>query len=197
MSSNSKQVISSRQRRKEDLVYIMGEKCQLCGYDKCISALEFHHCEPKEKQYQLSSGNCHSLEADLQEARKCILLCSNCHREVEYYNTKLEPYFDEEKAEEIISLRKKGINKNYCKICGKEITTKAELCADCFHIEKRKVERPNRETLKFLIRNKSFLQIGKDYGVSDNAIRKWCVSENLPSKKTEIKKYSDEDWEKI
>ena len=51
MSSNSKQVISSRQRRKEDLVYIMGGKCQICGYDKCISALEFHHCEPALKEY--------------------------------------------------------------------------------------------------------------------------------------------------
>lgn len=195
MSSNSKQVVSSRQRRKEDLVYIMGGKCQICGYDKCISALEFHHCEPALKEYQLSNGNCHSLESDLQEARKCILLCSNCHREVEYENIKLEPYFDEIKAEEILNLRQP--KKNHCENCGKEISAKAKLCVDCFHTERRQSERPDRETLKFLIRTKSFLQIGKDYGVTDNAIRKWCKAENLPSKKTEINKYTDEDWEKI
>ena len=50
---------------------------------------------------------------------------------------------------------------------------------------------------KLLIRNKPFTQIAKQYGVSDNAIRKWCESERLPSKKTEIKKYSDIEWEKI
>jgi hypothetical protein len=48
--------------------------------------------------------------------------------------------------------------------------------------------------LKKLIRTKPFTQIGKQFNVSDNAIRKWCVSENLPTKKTEINKYSDEDW---
>jgi hypothetical protein len=48
-----------------------------------------------------------------------------------------------------------------------------------------------------LIRTSSFLQIGRIYNVSDNAIRKWCKAANLPSKATEIKQYSDEEWEKI
>ena len=59
------------------------------------------------------------------------------------------------------------------------------------------MDRPTREELKNLIRNESFLSIGKKYGVSDNAIRKWCIAENLPSKKTEIKMYTDEEWSKI
>ena len=58
----------------------------------------------------------------------------------------------------------------------------------------RTVVRPNRDELKQLIRTKSFLQIGKMYGVSDNAIRKWCDFENLPRKKGEINKYTDEEW---
>lgn len=64
-------------------------------------------------------------------------------------------------------------------------------------LKQRTVERPNREKLKELIRTKSFLEIGKMYGVSDNSIRKWCDFENLPRKKTEINKISDEDWELI
>jgi uncharacterized protein YjcR len=48
-----------------------------------------------------------------------------------------------------------------------------------------------------LIRNISFVNIGKKFGVSDNTIRKWCKNENLPSKSSEIKKYSDEQWENI
>ena len=41
------------------------------------------------------------------------------------------------------------------------------------------------------------LEVGESYGVSDNAIRKWCKKYELPYKKTEINKISDEDWEKI
>lgn len=64
-------------------------------------------------------------------------------------------------------------------------------------LNQRTVERPNRNELKKLIRTKSFLEIGRMYGVSDNSIRKWCDFENLPRKKNEIKSYSDEEWEKI
>lgn len=48
-----------------------------------------------------------------------------------------------------------------------------------------------------MIRTDSFVSIGKKYCVSDNAIRKWCKTYNLPSKKSEINNYSDEEWEKI
>lgn len=61
----------------------------------------------------------------------------------------------------------------------------------------RKCVRPTREELKNLIRNYPFTKIGERYGVSDNAIRKWCDSENLPRKSKEIKSYSDEEWDLI
>lgn len=64
-------------------------------------------------------------------------------------------------------------------------------------VSRRKVERPSREELKVLIRENSFLQLGKQFGVSDNAIRKWCKAYDLPYKSTEIKRYSDKDWENI
>lgn len=56
---------------------------------------------------------------------------------------------------------------------------------------------PTREVLKKKIRTMSFLQIGKEYYVSDNAIRKWCDTYGLPRHASEIKSISDEDWEKI
>jgi len=58
-------------------------------------------------------------------------------------------------------------------------------------------ERPAREILKEEIRNNSFLAIGKKYKVSDNAIRKWCESYSLPTKKREINKYTNEEWKII
>ena len=54
-----------------------------------------------------------------------------------------------------------------------------------------------REELKDLIRHKSFLEIGRMYGITDNAIRKWCVKYDLPRTKTEIKSYSEEEWANI
>ena len=53
------------------------------------------------------------------------------------------------------------------------------------------------EELKNLIRTVSFLQIGRIYNVSDNAVRKWCDSYGLPRRSSEIKSYSDEEWENI
>jgi hypothetical protein len=61
-----------------------GGACAICGYDRCPAALEFHHVTPSEKQFGLSlNGVARSLERSREEARKCVLLCSNCHMEVE------------------------------------------------------------------------------------------------------------------
>ena len=87
--------------------------------------------------------------------------------------------------------------KFYCPCCGKEMKTKNGLCVECAHLLSRKVKRPTREELKEMIRKFSFVQIGEKYNVSDNAIRKWCDTENLPRKKKEINSYSDEEWKLI
>ena len=81
--------------------------------------------------------------------------------------------------------------------CGIEILPKSTRCDKCNKFLLRKVERPSREELKNLIRNQSFLSIGKQFGVSDDCIRKWCKSENLPYKVKEIKQYSNEEWNEI
>lgn len=94
-------------------------------------------------------------------------------------------------------LRKKIKRKKFCLKCGKEILSSSTYCSNCIKIISRIVERPNREELKQLIRTTSFVQIGKKFNVTDNTIRKWCKSENLPSKVSEIKKYSDIEWKNI
>jgi predicted RNA-binding Zn-ribbon protein involved in translation (DUF1610 family) len=87
----------------------------------------------------------------------------------------------------------------HCKSCGQIISKKAvhNLCPSCLNISKRKCERPNRKELKQLIRTLPFTEIAKKFGVSDNSIRKWCKFENLPQKKSEIQKYTEEEWENI
>lgn len=91
-------------------------------------------------------------------------------------------------------IRKQEKEKNYCHICGKEILKSSNYCINCYHIKSRFIDRPQREELKELIRTTSFVAIGKQYNVSDNTIRKWCDSYNLPKTKREINSYTDEEW---
>lgn len=73
-----------RHRLKRILVEEAGGKCALCGYSRCVRALEFHHLDPDTKQYELGFRGCtRSLASLREEASKCALLCSNCHAEVE------------------------------------------------------------------------------------------------------------------
>lgn len=85
-----------------------------------------------------------------------------------------------------------------CKNCGKEISNQSTLCRNCYNLDRSfKSNIPEREILKKQIRIKTFVELGKIYGVSNTAIVKWCKKLNLPYKKSEIKKYSDEEWIKI
>jgi transposase len=77
-------VTRRRRRVKQILVGEAGGRCQLCGYDRYFGALEFHHLDPATKSFGLSiRGLTPSIEVLRVEARKCVLLCSNCHAEVE------------------------------------------------------------------------------------------------------------------
>jgi transposase len=81
-----------RRRRevKRILVAEAGGACVLCGYDRGLSGLHFHHVDPREKAFALSrQGATRSLAAARAEAAKCVLLCSNCHAEVEAGTAKL------------------------------------------------------------------------------------------------------------
>ncbi len=73
---------------KETLVALKGGKCERCGYDKCIQALEFHHLDPTQKEFNLSTLRGGAIKHSLIEIEKCILLCSNCHKE-EHFNNPL------------------------------------------------------------------------------------------------------------
>ena len=201
--SSSKNVINFRQRRKENLINLFGGKCSLCGYDKYIGSLEFHHINPQEKSYQVSSGNCHKLEDDIAECKKCLLVCANCHREIHgglYDDVNLfsYQYFDTDIENELLHTNKR--EQRFCSVCEKPITvySKSGMCSSCIQKYRTKVQnKPNREELKNLIRTKPFTEIARQYDVSDNAIRKWCDKLKLPRTKKDIDAYSDEQWEEI
>jgi transposase len=76
----------SRRRRKMKTILVAeaGGACCRCGYSRTMRALHFHHLDPAEKRLELNArGVALSLDTLRAEARKCVLLCSNCHAEVE------------------------------------------------------------------------------------------------------------------
>lgn len=71
-----------RRSMKMHAIELLGGKCSICGYDRCVDALEFHHENPQEKEFKLGSGNTMSWKEYKAEALKCKLVCSNCHKEI-------------------------------------------------------------------------------------------------------------------
>lgn len=191
-------------------------KCEKCGYNRCVEVLDYHHIDPLTKVGEVSDlVTKYNIQSALEEIKKCVLLCSNCHREYHFLERKKEKFsllqylnndYDEndfltfKEFEDLDFLEYKENKKNYCIDCGKEISLKGTRCNSCEqknrHINVRK-DMPNREELKDLIRSLPFTQIGKKYNVSDNGIRKWCIEYKLPKTKKEINTYTDEEWQNI
>lgn len=74
-------------KRKKILKNLKINGCAICGYDKCDRALEFHHTNPQDKKFSLIAWTMHKNPSlVVEELNKCILLCSNCHREMEALN---------------------------------------------------------------------------------------------------------------
>ena len=77
------QIKKSRHNKKQKLVELSGGKCSICGYDKCMRNLHFHHVNPEDKSFGISKGGLgHGFHKTIKEIKKCILVCSNCHGEI-------------------------------------------------------------------------------------------------------------------
>ena len=76
-------VTRRHQKVKRLLVAEAGGCCAVCGYDRCIANLHFHHVDPARKAFGVTVASGKSLAAYREEARKCVLVCANCHGEIE------------------------------------------------------------------------------------------------------------------
>jgi transposase len=77
--------VGARRRKvKQILVEEAGGRCSLCGYDRCLAALQFHHVDPTQKLFGIArNGSTRGIAEARREAAKCVLVCANCHAEIE------------------------------------------------------------------------------------------------------------------
>lgn len=178
--SKGKDVVEFRKRVKIALVKAFGGKCQACHNEYPEYIFDFHHLDPSTKEFGIGNASTTRSKATYaNEAKKCIMVCSNCHRHIEMGAidaTNIQCSFNEMIYYQVID-EKTGKNQ------------KVEV-----RPEPIKSMKPERDQLKEDIRTLPMVQVGKKYSVSDNAVRKWCKTYNLPSKVSEIKKYTDEEW---
>jgi|LakMenE01Jun11ns_1017448.scaffolds.fasta_scaffold9887178_4 hypothetical protein len=188
-------VSRKRKQIKKDLVEYKGGKCENCGYDKCVAAMDFHHKNPEEKDFALSSkGSTHSWKKITEEADKCSLLCSNCHRELhEEINGYKDKRIDIQKRsyktiykESSLSRKKAQKKYNQCLACGID-TYNDKYCSNkCCKLAKRKVDRPDKEKLIEILQKNNWTQTAKMFNVSDNAVRKWAKQYNIDTNRKNL-----------
>lgn len=159
--------------RKKKAVELLGGKCCMCGYNKLCAALDFHHVDPTQKRYEWDKLRLRKWKDVIEELKKCILVCRNCHAEIHWKETE-----DSKNGNNLLNLKAlKSTGK--CLVCQEDVYGTTYCSVECSSIRRRKTVRPTLKNLKELIESKSYCAIGREYGVSDNAVRKWARSYGL------------------
>lgn len=173
MTKESEYKFRFKRRKKEEAIKAFGGKCQLCGYNKCMGAMDFHHIMGEKKVDPSFAIIQWKWDRVKEELDKCILLCSNCHREIHYNQTL---------SHELLKLKRPWFQKE-CPLCKQKFDSKNPeqiYCSSpCQRISQRKTQHPSKEELKALMETTSWVQLGKMFGVSDNAVRKWAKKYGL------------------
>lgn len=157
-----------RQKRRDFLYNIAGNKCTICGYDRSINALCFHHINETTKKFNLSSTNLErNMDLILKEVKKCVLLCHNCHSEVHegLHDIKLNPITIEcDVPKELfdfepIKITKDVYNKECHWIkCKKEsVRTIIKPTSSTFNINEIKISKINKDTIDMVLHKYHYL----------------------------------------
>lgn len=179
-----------RFRTKERALSAFGNVCGVCGYNKCIRALEFHHLDRDDKEFNISGSKVNNWGTIVSELRKCILVCSNCHREIHNGVTVIPNNvvrFNEDFAD---YMTESVIQYNNCPSCGGLKRETQQYCSMiCFNKSTEKVDWDKYDLKQYILDGRTLLDISKEIGVSDNAVRKRLKKLGLPFKRKDIEIY--------
>ena len=139
-------------KRKYEYILSRGGKCERCGYNKNIAALEFHHKHPEEKEFQIDARKFAntSMETLKKELDKCSILCSNCHREIHYPDLNIDTVSLISVASIKKSFEWNNWNGSTCLICGKKfkkVTGKKYCSKECRDKAKGRDNYPSKEDI--------------------------------------------------
>lgn len=169
---------NSRVKRSIVRKYIISEnlipyKCAFCGNDG--------HWNGKEMALELDHINGIPNDHRLENLR---FLCPNCHATTETYCKPKDKGITKEERQ---LLRKT----KSCPECGKPILPTSTMCLKCQRKKTRLVDRPSPIEIARKVKDKGFLRGAKDYGVTDNAMRKWCKEYGIPTHTKELISWLD------
>ena len=171
-----------RHRTKEKLVDAFGGKCICCGYKNFRGALEFHHLDPKNKDFSIGSVSIKSWKVLVDEVLKCVLICRNCHTEIHGGVRKLPnqiPSIDKDLLQEE-RIIKKNLKDN-CPVCGEIKWKFSKTCSNkCFARLRSKIDWDNLN-LEEMLKTKTYAEIGREIGCMGNIVKKHSLRRGLKS----------------
>ena len=194
MSKQSEAVKKWRNKTKDLILRSMGSKCVICEYNRSSSALELHHLDKTTKSFSFGGLRARPMAwpVVVEELKKCILVCSNCHREIEaglidvslisstYDDTQITFNIMQETRNTSLrictnsnckkSFRVYNSNQLYCSIPCRQ--TKSLNNIRKHPIRKTKIQWPGSAQLKKMVDEFGYVKVGNRLGVSDNAVRK-------------------------
>jgi len=171
--SQSEKVKRWRKATKKRIVKAMGSKCVCCGYNKCNRALKLHHLDPEKKEFGFGRimANPKSWAKIVIELRKCILVCGNCHEEI---NEGITPVPKKcSRFDETFVTYKKIMPQTYCPVCkGPKAYVNKTCSSACAATLARKVDWNNVDLPAMMKKYKYWAEIGRQIGVTGGAVKK-------------------------
>ena len=175
MSKQSEGVKRWRKITKIRMVTAMGGKCCICGYNKCLDNLAFHHLDPSKKEMSFGGLRTCAIQWKkvAEELRKCICVCHNCHGEIHNGITNIpinapkfdETYYDYKKKQSLEDM-------DLCPICGKLKLKHQITCSKKCGAQRKNTIDWSKYDLKLLIDETSISKMADEVGVSPSSISK-------------------------
>ena len=158
----------------------MGGCCQCCGYNKCNEALEFHHIDPNEKDFTFGkvTANPKNKLSIVEELKKCILVCANCHREIHNDRRVIPESFC--KVDASVILEEKTDTRIPCVVCGNLHNARNKTCSNsCAGKLRGKIDWDNVDLESKLKSGMNYTSIGDELGCSGAAVSKRAYKLNI------------------